>query len=107
MDVTHVNGINDPNLNSSRITYVHKLKTCQIEIQKLLLFFNYITKQKINNNNYTNEMPYCNKNDFIKIEIINEYTTIIIIPGRKFKLVPIRKRRSIMHVGAGQTNIFQ
>jgi len=107
LDVTHFNGINDPNLNSSEITHIQEQKPCQIEIQKLLMFFNYNTKQKIHNNNYTNTTPHCNKNDFIKIEIVNEDTTIIIVPGGKFKPVPMRQRRSIIHVGTGQTNIFQ
>jgi len=102
LDVIHLNGINDPNLNSSEITHLHELKTCQIEIQKLLMFFNYNTKQKINNSNHTNEIPYCNKHDFIKIKIVNEDTTIIIIPGGKFQPVPIRKQRSIIHVGTGK-----
>jgi len=107
LDVTHVNEINDPNLYSARITYAHALKQCPIEIQKLSRFFNYNTKQQIYNNNYTNATPYCNKNDFIKIEIVNKYTTRITIPGGKCRPAPIRKQRSIIHVGTGQTNVFQ
>jgi len=69
--------------------------------------FNYNTKQQIHNNNYTNAIPYCNKNDFTKIEVENKHTTKITTPGGKFRSVPIRKQRSIIHVGIGQTNVFQ
>jgi len=71
------------------------------------MYFDPLTKEKIIQNNRFNETPYCNKTDFVKIEIINRETTKLIIPGGKFKPTPIRSKRSILHFGLGKTNVFQ
>jgi len=107
LDVTHFSGKNDPNSNSSRPIQVQELKPCQIKIQNLLMFFSHNTKQRIKQNNRINGMPYCNKTEFVKIEIINKDTTRIILSGGTFKPIPIRKQRSIIHIGTGKTNVFQ
>jgi len=52
-------------------------------------------------------MPYCNKADFVNIEIVNKDTTRIIIPGGIFKPILTRRQRSIIHIGTGKTNVFQ
>ena len=65
------------------------------------------TKQRIKQNNRINGMPYCNKTDFVKIEIVNTDTTRTIIPGGKFRPILTRSRRSIIHLGMRKTNVFQ
>ena len=91
LDVTHFSGKNDPNINSSQPIQVQELKPCQINIQKLLMYCSPNTKQRIKQNNRINGMPYCNKTDFVKIEIVNKDTTRIFIPGGIVKPIPTRK----------------
>ena len=43
--------------------------------------FNPQIKQKIKQINRIREIPYCNKTEFVKVEIVNSDTTRIIIPG--------------------------
>jgi len=107
LDVTHFSGNNDPNINSFQPIQVYELKPCQTDIQKLLMYFSPNTKQRIKQNNRINGTPYCNKTDLVKIEIVNTYTTRILIPGGIFRPIPTRSQRSIIHIGMGKTNVFQ
>jgi len=82
-------------------------KPFRIDIQKLLIPFDDYTTLHIKNNKYVNTIPLCNKTDFIRIEVINDHITKITIPGGKFRTMPIRRQRSLIHLGMGQSNIFQ
>ena len=107
LNVTHFCGKNDTNINSFQPIQVHEIKPCQIDIQKLLMYFSPNTKKRIKQNNRINGTPYCNKTDFVKIENVNADTTRIMIPGGIFRPDPTRSRRSIIHLGTGKTNVFQ
>ena len=107
LDVTPFSGKNDLNINSFQPIKVHEIKPCQTDIQKLLMYFSPNTKQRIKQNNHINGTPYCNKTDFVKIEIVNTDTTRIIIPGGIFRPIPTRSQRSIIPLGMGKTYVFQ
>jgi len=107
LDVTHFSGKKETNINSFQPIQVYEIKPCQIDLQKLLMHFSPNTKQRIKQNNRINGMPYCNKTDFVKIEIVNTDTTRTVIPGGKFRPIPTRSRRSIIHLGMGKTNVFR
>jgi len=70
------------------------------------MYFILNTKQRITQNNRINGIPYCNKTDFVKIEIVNADTTRIIIPGGLFRPVPTKSQRSIIHLGTGKNKCF-
>ena len=53
-----------------------------------------------------NQLPLCNATNFLKIQIVNKDTTKIIIPGGKFRIMPHRQKRSLIHLGITNSNIF-
>jgi len=57
--------------------------------------------------NRIRKIPYCNKTEFVKVEIVNSVTTKIIISGGIFRPIAIRRSRSLIQLGTGQTNAFQ
>jgi len=76
MDVTHIKETKF--IRSAPIEPIDtsEAKPCRINIQKLLLMsFNCNTRLQIYNNNMTNALPYCNKNDSIQLEVVIKYTT--------------------------------
>ena len=53
-----------------------------------------------------NQLPLCNATNFLKIQIVNKDTTKIIIPGGKLRIIPQRQKRSLIHLGITNSNIF-
>jgi len=106
-NVTHFSGKNDPNLDSFGPTQIREIRPCQIPIRELMIQFSHNMKQKIEQNNRMENIPWCNKTDFVKIEIVNSDTTRIIIPCGIFRPISTKRPRSIMHLGTGKTNVFQ
>jgi len=72
-----------------------------------MIQFSHNMKQKIEQNDRMENIPRCNKNDFIKIDLVNSDTTTIIIPGGIFRPISTKRPRSIIHLGTGKTNVFQ
>jgi len=69
MDVTHAKETVFTSSTSIDSTNTFETKPCRINIPNLLMSFNYNIKLQIYNDNFTNAIPYCNKNDFIKIKV--------------------------------------
>ena len=53
-----------------------------------------------------NQLPLCNASNFLKIHIVNRDTTKIIIPGGKFRTISQKQKRSLIHLGIEDSNIF-
>jgi len=70
MDVIHTEEGESTQPALRGLTNTFDEKPCRINIQKLLIPFNYYTTLHIHNNNHVNTIPLCNKTDFIKIEVI-------------------------------------
>jgi len=73
-------------------------KPCTIQQDNLLISFSEQLPQ--------NQLPLCNASDFLKIQIVNKDTTKIIIPGGKFRTISQKQKRSLIHLGIGNSNIF-
>jgi len=54
-----------------------------------------------------NQLPFCNASNFLKIQIVNKDTTKISIPGGKFRIITQNQKCSLIHLGIGDSNIFQ
>ena len=54
-----------------------------------------------------NELPLCNASDSLKIQIVNKDTTKITIPGGIFRTITQKQKRSLIHLGIGDSNIFR
>jgi len=107
LNVTHFSGKNDPNINSFGPIKIREINPCQISLREILMDFSPRMKQQIKQINQKQQTPYCNKTDFVKAEMVNKYTTRIIIPGGIFRPAAIRRPRSLIHLGTGQTNVFR
>jgi len=107
MDVIHAEDTKPITSAQNEIADTAETEPCRINIEKLLISFNHKKRPQIHSDNRINAIPFCNKNDFIKIEVVNSRTTKITIPGGRFRTIPRRKQRSLIHLGIGQTNIFQ
>ena len=99
MEITNTSHRNDTTTELS--------KPCQIPIQELLIPFPHQTKTKILKAASKKNTSLCNINDFIHIQIVDKDTTRITIPGGRFRNIPDKNKQSIIHIGWGQSNIFQ
>jgi len=73
-------------------------KPCKVNQNDMLISF----LQKYPRNN----IPLCNASNFYKIQVVNEDTTKITIPGGKLQMIPPKQKRSLTHQGIGGANIF-
>jgi len=73
-------------------------KPCTVQQDNLLISFMQQLPQ--------NQLPLCNASDFLKIQIVNKDTTKIIIPGGKFRSISQKQKRSLIHLGIEDSNIF-
>jgi len=73
-------------------------KPCTIQQDNLLISTNRQFPQS--------QLPLCNASNFLKIRIVNKDTTKITIPGGKFRIISQRQKRSLIHLGITNSNIF-
>ena len=73
-------------------------KPCTVQQNSLLISTNRQFPQS--------QLPLCNASNFLKIQIVNKDTTKIIIPGGKFRIISQRQKRSLIHLGITNSNIF-
>ena len=99
VEITHTNNITN--------TTIKRNKPCQIPIENLMSPFSYQTKAEILKHKNARKIPLCNTTDFTQIQTINDDTTKITIPAGRFRIIPIKQKRSIIHLGWGLSNIFQ
>jgi len=102
-----ISGKDNPSIISVGPIHIKEIQPCQIDIREILMDFSPEIKRQIKQINRINEIPHCNKTDLVKIEMLNSDTTRIIIPGGIFRSIATRRPRSLMHLGTGQTNVFQ
>jgi len=85
-------------LQVSHNIHENDTKPCMIKQNNLLIS---VPRQLPANN-----ISFCNASDFFKIQIINDDTTKITIPGGKFQTITPKQKRSLIHLGMGESNIF-
>ena len=73
-------------------------KPCTIQQNNLLISTNRLFPQS--------QLPLCNASNFLKIRIVSKDITKITIPGGKFRIISQRQKRSLIHLGITNSNIF-
>jgi len=107
LQVKHFENENNTYMTTNNYSNIFDERLCRMHEQTLLLPFDYHTRFNIQNNKYIKSFPPCNTANFINIQVVNVNTTKITIPGGKFRSMPIRQQRSLIHLGLGESNIFQ
>jgi len=73
-------------------------KPCTVQQNNLLISTNRQFPQS--------QLPLCNASNFLNIQNVNKNTTKIIITGGKFQIISQRQKRSLIHLGITNSNIF-